>query len=333
MENFSAASQFLASCARQRMLIMGDLMVDRYLWGSIDRISPEAPVPVVEVMREEERLGGAGNVARNIIALGAEVSLFGVCGEDSQGESLRSLVVAEGFSKDGLMIESDRKTTCKTRVLAQHQQVLRIDRETVSEITAATQSALLSAFTKALPGASGVVLQDYDKGVFSKKLIQQLIQTASASGVVLCVDPKFRHFFDYAGCTLFKPNWREFATAMGLATHSMPSIEEMVVLVGQLRERMPHQQTLLTLGAEGMLWVGEAGAHHHIRGHRREVADVSGAGDSVIAMMALGLSVGLSPVLAAQYANLAGGLVCEEAGVVPVRPERWLSETTSLVSA
>ncbi len=316
---------FLEACSQRRLLVLGDLMIDRYLWGQIDRISPEAPVPVVEVLREEARLGGAGNVALNLRAMGASVELIGLAGEDPEAELLTNLLLEAGLPATGLIREAGRKTTAKTRVLAGKQQVLRIDQETTRHITSATRAKVLASVEEALANCDGIILQDYDKGLLSPELIADIVKLAGGRPVF--VDPKFQHFFDYQGVTLFKPNWRELATAMGHETRR-PGLEIVLELVERLRRRMPHEQTLVTLGADGALWVGPKGEFHHLKGHPRDVADVSGAGDTVLAVMALALASGLSALEAGTYANLAGGLVCEEAGVVPIRPER-LRETVT----
>ncbi|MDP5169097.1 MAG: bifunctional ADP-heptose synthase [Bacteroidia bacterium] len=323
-------SSFLRLCQQQRILVVGDLMVDRYLWGNIDRISPEAPVPVVDVVREEERLGGAANVAINLAAMGAAVEVIGVCGEDDQANVLTELLKHHGFSDAGLIREEGRRTTFKTRVLGHKQQVLRIDRETTTPIKLATGVLLRQAYAKRLDSCNAVILQDYDKGLFSQELISDLIQQARQVGKPVFVDPKFRNFFSYGGCTLFKPNWRELAGAMGYEANTRPGVDGLLSIIKSLRKQMPHEQTLVTLSADGMLWANDAGEYKHLKGHPRDVSDVSGAGDTVLSVVALAMTCGLDPISAGTYANLAGGLVCEESGVVPINPERLKAEALRL---
>ena len=316
---------FREACAKQRILVIGDIMVDRYLWGTIDRISPEAPVPVVDVRSEEERLGGAGNVAINLAAMGAQVSLIGVCGDDEQAEGLAALLVRNQFDPQSLIREKDRRTTYKTRILSQGQQVLRVDRETTSPVSSATIAATLQLLKARIPHIDGVILQDYDKGFLTRELIGEIIAICQKAQVPVFVDPKFRNFHAYSGCTVFKPNWREFAAGTGVEAHPMPPGETLEQMIRAFRASMPHAYSLITLGAKGMLLLDEQGAYP-IHGHPRDVADVSGAGDTMLSVMALAMLAGLPPQEAATLANLAGGLVCEESGVVPINPDRLLEE-------
>lgn len=317
---------FLSDCQSKRILVIGDLMLDRYLWGKVDRISPEAPVPVVDVFQEENRLGGAANVALNLHGMGATPLLCGVVGQDSEGESLRALAHDQGWGTDLLMASPERRTTVKVRVIGNQQQVLRVDKEDRHILPESNARHLLGQIQEQLSQCHAVVLQDYDKGLFSKHLIQELISLANQHGIPLLVDPKFQHFWEYVGCTLFKPNLKELKEALGkdLRPDDLPALKE---AVRQLRHRMPHRHTLITLGAHGMLWVNPDETAAYTPGHPRSVADVSGAGDTVIAMTALGMATGLSSKETAHYANLAGGLVCESVGVVPITPDMLRSHS------
>lgn len=321
--------QFLNNCKEQRILVIGDIMVDRYLWGTIDRISPEAPVPVVDVRSEEERLGGAGNVAINLAGLGATVDLIGVTGEDEQAKRLIDLLSREGFGTDGMIQEIGRRTSFKTRVLSQGQQLIRVDRESSDPVSSQTTKAIQMLVEEKLPSATGVILQDYDKGLLTPELVSWIVRLCKTRGIPVFVDPKFRNFFEFGGATVFKPNWRELSVAMGIESHPFPSIEEITKIIADLRGKMPHQISLVTLGAHGMLCL-EGDDITHIKGQPRNVSDVSGAGDTVLSVMALGMASGLSAVESATYANLAGGIVCEESGVVPVNPEKLAMEAESL---
>ncbi|MEM7370582.1 MAG: bifunctional ADP-heptose synthase [Bacteroidota bacterium] len=311
---------FLEDCRSRQIMVIGDLMLDRYLWGKVERISPEAPVPVVDVYQEENRLGGAANVALNIHGMGAKPLLCGIVGEDVEGEALRTLAQQQGWATELILPSKERRTTVKVRVIGNQQQVLRVDKEDRHVLPEPNSRQLLDQVRECLPQCDAVVLQDYDKGLLATSLIQDLILLTNKHDIPILVDPKFRHFWAYEGCTLFKPNLKELKEGLGmnLRADNLPQLER---AARQLRKRMPHRHTLITLGAGGMLWINPDETADYTPGHPRSVADVSGAGDTVIAMTALGMSVGLSPRQTAHYANLAGGLVCESVGVVPITPD------------
>lgn len=308
------------------ILVAGDLMLDRYLWGRADRISPEAPVPVVLVQEEEARPGGAANVALNLHALGVAVKLGGVIGQDAAGGELLALMESAGFGTGQVLALSDRPTTLKTRVLAQGQQMLRYDREENSPLPSEAEGRFLALLLDALPGCHALIFQDYDKGALTPWLIRELTRAACEQGIPVMVDPKFRNFWSYAQCSLFKPNLKELAGGLG---RSLGRQDRAAIAAGvaELRARMPHAHTLVTLSEEGMLLFGpgmESGLH--LPAHRRRIADVSGAGDTVIAVAGAARAAGYTWAEAARLANLAGGLVCELPGVVPVDPARLAAE-------
>jgi D-glycero-beta-D-manno-heptose-7-phosphate kinase len=308
------------------IVVVGDLMLDRYLWGHVQRISPEAPVPIVDVQREEARLGGAANVALNLLSLGCQPLLLGTVGHDTEGETLHRLVADLGLNTTGLVRSADRRTTTKTRVLAQHQQMLRVDKEDRHPLTAPEHADVLARFSKMMAlQPRAVIFEDYDKGLLNTALIATLVQQAQALRIPTFVDPKFRQFFAYTGVTVFKPNLKELRE--GLKAEASPTdIPGLVHLVHDLRQRMPHDWTLITLSEHGVLLVAPDGTSEHIPAHRRSIVDVSGAGDTVIATLAATYAAGLPMPEAAKLANLAGGLVCEDVGVVPIRPERLFGE-------
>ncbi|MDX2248706.1 MAG: bifunctional ADP-heptose synthase [Bacteroidia bacterium] len=313
---------FLAGCRNRRILVVGDLMLDRYLWGKVERISPEAPVPVVDVYREENRLGGAANVALNLHALGAIPVLCGVIGQDHDGDQLLSQAEKKGFKTQGISRLSDRRTTVKVRILGNNQQqVLRVDREDKTPLPEEKTENLLAAVLKEIRTFDAVVIQDYDKGFLNPRLAQTLIVAAGKYNIPVLVDPKFRNFFSYPQSFLFKPNLKELSEGIGirLEKNDLNGITDAVL---RLREKMPHAYTLVTLSENGMLLIDPQGKANHIPARIRDITDVSGAGDTVISVVALAVVAGFSPLQAAQIANLAGGLVCEEVGVVPIRPER-----------
>lgn len=317
--------RFAAALPGLHVLVVGDLMLDRYHFGRVTRISPEAPVPVVDVERTENRPGGAANVALNIRSMGAAVTLCGVVGQDDPAISLLECLQGEGFDTTMVMRSGDRPTTTKTRIIGNNQQILRVDHESREHVGAAVEAQLLRAVEAKMGLFHAVVIEDYDKGLLAPSLIAAIVAQASTSQVPVVVDPKYRNFLAYAGVSLFKPNLKELNEALNLRVSKadLPAIE---AAVKELRARMPHQHTLVTLSESGVLAIDAHGQATHIPAHLRKIADVSGAGDTVIALMGLALGAGLPLVAAATIANLAGGLVCEEVGVVPVDRERLFRE-------
>ncbi len=301
----------------RRVLVAGDLMLDRYLRGPVQRISPEAPVPVVQLKQRQDSAGGAANVARNLAKLGLSISLFGVTGQDAHREALVEALRSEGISTEGLIASPYRTTTCKTRVLGDHQQMLRIDEEVIAPLMPEEETQLFHLVSAALDGAEALILSDYGKGVFSPNLTQRLIQAGKARNIPVLVDPKGQDFSKYQGATLITPNQKELGQALGLslAEDSIPRAQ-----AEALRTQLDLEYLLVTLGEQGCLLL-EADGSHHIPAVAREVFDVSGAGDTVIATLAAGLISGLSPMDAAQLANLAAGVVVGKLGTVPITQE------------
>ncbi|TAE55643.1 MAG: D-glycero-beta-D-manno-heptose-7-phosphate kinase [Bacteroidetes bacterium] len=318
---------FLSACRNLRILVIGDLMLDRYVWGRVERISPEAPVPVVDVYEEEDRPGGAANVGLNLQSLGATALLCGLAGTDPAGEDMLRVLEDRGFDTRWVLRSPERRSTVKTRIMGNKQQALRIDREDKHPSTLAEQEAMLRLLQPALDQADAVLFEDYDKGAIGPELIEAVIRRAQERNIPVTVDPKFRHFFHYAQCSLFKPNLKEINEALNLRLRA-DQPEALAEAVLHLRERMPHRRTLITLGEYGMLLVDEEGNFTQIAAHHRSVADVSGAGDTVISVVTLALAAGYSWEEAAELANLAGGLVCESLGVVPIRPEQLMPGRT-----
>ncbi|MEO1449926.1 MAG: PfkB family carbohydrate kinase [Bacteroidota bacterium] len=311
------------------ILVLGDLMVDRYLWGKVTRISPEAPVPIVDVHTEENRLGGAANVALNLKALGATVDVLGVVGEDEMGRILVQMADQAGFGTEGIVAAAAIRTTLKVRILGHHQQVLRVDKEDRVAPNEETENELLRVLGEKISHSHALIIEDYDKNALAPGLIQRVIALAREKDVPVMVDPKFKHFFAYEGVTLFKPNLKELNEGLGLRLEGRDQ-QRLVEALETLRARMPHQFSLITLSEYGMLLVDDEGNHHTVEAHRREIADVSGAGDTVISVAALALAAGWLPLEAVQLANLAGGLVCESVGVVPINADRLQTEAIRL---
>ncbi|MEO8448658.1 MAG: D-glycero-beta-D-manno-heptose-7-phosphate kinase [Gemmatimonadota bacterium] len=304
------------------IVVVGDVMLDRYLIGDTDRLSPEAPVPVVTIRESRSALGGAGNVAANVAALGAKARLAGILGDDDNGALVRAELVAKEIDERSLVAVAGRPTTTKTRVVARGQQVVRIDEEVDLLLDEADQERLLERVLAAIPGADALVLEDYNKGALSAPLISGAIAAARRAGVAIVVDPKYRHFFEFGGATVFKPNRRELESALGA---SVDIERDSNALVGAL-ERLAVDNLLLTLGSDGMVLVTKDGATMHIPSLAREVYDVSGAGDTVTAWLATALAAGASVREAAHLANYAAGIEVAKAGVATVSAAEVLAD-------
>jgi len=311
----SRAEEILARMRGRKVVVVGDLMLDRYVWGVVSRISPEAPVPVVEVTEESARLGGAANVVNNLLGLGAIAYPVGVVGRDFNGEQVLALLRQQGVSTRGVIPEEGRTTTVKTRVIAHSQHVVRVDRESRAPISEETQRALLEALAELIEEADALLFEDYNKGVLTLRVIEEAMRLANRRGVITSADPKFENFFAYRGVTLFKPNRKEAEAALGLSTRGPGQLEAVGAI---LRQRMECSYLMITLGEDGLALFGPGDSFFHVPTRARKVADVSGAGDTVISAATLALVAGATPVEAAMLANYAAGVVCGEVGVVPI---------------
>jgi len=298
-----------------RVLVAGDFMLDEYLWGKVERVSPEAPVAVVEVERETRTLGGAGNVVNNLVALGAQVEVLGLVGDDHPGRLLTQEMVRLGVEVDGLFTGPGRLTSRKTRVIGASQQVVRIDRETRTPAPPAFEAAAREFLQARLPGLHALVLSDYAKGVLTPGLLQELINQGRARGYPVVVDPKGADYSLYAGATVITPNRKEAELAVG---YSLARREDLERAGAALRESLALDYLLITLGAEGMLLFAGGAPALSLPTRAREVFDVSGAGDTVAALMALGLAQWGDPVLAAALANAGAGVVVGKIGTAPI---------------
>jgi D-beta-D-heptose 7-phosphate kinase/D-beta-D-heptose 1-phosphate adenosyltransferase len=305
---------------RCRVVVVGDAMLDIYLAGDTDRISPEAPVPVVTVHGRRHALGGAANVAANVGAIGGEARLVAVVGDDPRGDSLRGELGALHLPDHYLVTTPGRPTTSKTRVMARGQQVVRIDEEVDDPITEPTEQLITAELERALADADALLIEDYNKGVLSPAVIECALQLARRHGVPVVVDPKFRNFFAYRGATVFKPNRRELEQAMGAALE----LDAADALPTAL-ERLEVDNLLLTLGAEGMVLVTKDREITRIPAMAREVFDVSGAGDTVIAWLGTALAAGAAVREAAQIANYAAGVEVGKSGVATASPAEVLA--------
>jgi len=299
----------------KKIAVVGDLMLDAYYWGQVKRISPEAPVPVVEIEKQFSRFGGAANVAYNIVKLEAFPIPIGVIGDDQTGVELRSLMQKANITDEGIIIDSSRPTTAKTRVIADNQHIVRIDKESKESVAKTIEEKIIAQFKGICTDLDAVILQDYNKGVLTKNVIREIIKLANENNVITTVDPKFDNFFEYKNVTVFKPNKKETEEAYGIR------IENSNNFIGagtRLLNDLNPKYVLLTLSEEGVALFSKNKLEKKIPTKARKVADVSGAGDTVISTLTVALAAGAEISDAAYLANYAGGLVCEEVGIVPI---------------
>jgi rfaE bifunctional protein kinase chain/domain len=316
----------------KRIAIIGDVMLDAYIIGSVTRISPEAPVPIVGLSKKENRLGGAANVALNIVSLGAEAIICSVIGQDLEGNELVEILEKEGVSSKGLVQSSNRKTTVKTRIIGNNQQLLRVDSEQTNNISLEEEEKLILKVKELMEaGIDAIIFEDYNKGVLTPYVIEQILNLSKLHNIPTTVDPKKDNFFAYKGVTLFKPNLKELKEGLNVSfsIQDKTAFEEAVL---QLESKLNNKNTFITLSEHGV-FIKSSSAKHYIPAHIRTIADVSGAGDTVISVATLCLTVGLPIEEIAAYANLAGGLVCEKSGVVSIEKEQLIAEIRLLEKA
>lgn len=313
--------EIMATGVRKKILIVGDLMLDRYLWGNVSRISPEAPVPIINIEDEDEevRFGGAANVANNVIGLRGEPVLVGTVGEDSWGEVFRQKLSQKNLIPDGLIADSSRPTTIKTRIIGNNQHIARVDREKILPIDASVQNRIFRFIEGIINDIDAIILEDYNKGVLVPELVRNIIDLANRRQKIITVDPKFDNFFAFRNVTLFKPNKKETEEALAMRLDSDQSIEQ---AGNMLLEKLPAGAVLITLGARGMALFRKNKPAVFEGTRAREVADVSGAGDTVIATVSFALAAGATIKEAVTLANFAAGVVCEEVGAVPIGHEQ-----------
>jgi rfaE bifunctional protein kinase chain/domain len=299
--------------------VIGDMMLDGYFWGDVKRISPEAPVPVIEVENEFFRFGGAANVALNVLKLGGIPYSIGVVGNDNDGKIFNSLMKEAKIISDGIIIDKTRPTTAKTRVIADNQHVVRIDKENKQDVSPEIEKKLFTFLSSQIKNIDGIILQDYNKGVLTSSFIKKIIMLANENDVLITVDPKFNNFFEYKNVTVFKPNKKEAEDILGMKIKN----DRDIVKAGQtLIERLKAENILLTLGAEGIAVFEQGKPEKRMPTKARKVADVSGAGDTVIATLTMALAAGGNILEASFLANYAAGIVCEEVGIVPIEAKK-----------
>ena len=320
------------SFSKFRVVVVGDVMLDNYKIGKVHRMSPEAPVPVVLFEKEENRIGGAGNVALNLIALGAQPIVCSVIGADDAGKILIDKFTENAISSAGIVQSKDRPTTVKSRIISNKQQLLRIDSETTDPISKEESNELMKKLNSLLiDGIDAIIFEDYNKGVLTESLIQQIIAFAKLNHIITCVDPKFENFLSYKTVDLFKPNLKELKEGLKFDFNMQSSSEKLIDAVTQLEQKLSNSISLITLSEYGV-FVKKGGVVHTAKAHPRNISDVSGAGDTVIAVACLCLLSDLSYKEIAEISNIAGGLVCESAGVVSINKDELLEEVNKLLT-
>ena len=306
-------------------------MMDAYVLGKVTRISPEAPVPIVSLDDEDERIGGAGNVALNLVSLGAKPIIATAVGTDSNGEKLSILLESNGISIDGVIFSEKRKTTVKTRVISDKQQLLRIDSEDTFPISNSEEEQLISRIEKLIEsGLDAIIFEDYNKGVLTEKLISKVIELAKTSNIPTAVDPKKVNFLAYRNVTLFKPNLKELKEGLNVDFNISNTKLEFEQAVNNLEGKLNNEISFITLSEHGV-FIKNSSKKHYAKAHLRNISDVSGAGDTVIAVATLCLATKLEIEQIAEISNIAGGLVCEKSGVVSIDKQELLQEVEELL--
>lgn len=328
----STVSRLFSGFDKLNVMIIGDVMVDSYLWGTVDRISPEAPVPIVSVERRENRMGGAANVGMNVKSLGANAIMCAVIGHDIKGNEFLNLLVKEAMTNEGIVRSDDRLTTTKFRVFGNHTQMLRVDEEHTDQINKKDLDHLIEKIEDIFENrdVDVVIFQDYDKGVITPDLINHVVELALEKNIPVVVDPKKKNFLEYKHVTLFKPNLKEIKEGLNL-NFNADDKTELSGAISKLQKAIDAEIILNTLSEKGMIIKWKEGSEI-IPAHFRNIADVSGAGDTVISVAALCLALATEPIDMAAIANLAGGLVCEEVGVVPIDKFKLQDEVIRLLT-
>lgn len=318
---YSTFRRVVEEFSGKRILVIGDLLLDQFIWGDASRISPEAPVPVVWVQKEGYMPGGACNVALNLAELGARVSLCGVVGDDSKGEILKSQLEARDIETEGIFIDHERPTILKTRVVANHQQVVRIDRESLDHISDKYLNRFRELLRDRIKDIDGIIIEDYGKGLITPRLLKMVVPMARRYGKTVAVDPKIDHFSYYRGVSVITPNHHEAAKAVGF---QLDSDDDLLKGGEALMKKLKTDVVLITLGERGMMVFEKNTRPRRIPTLAREVFDVSGAGDTVIAVYTLSFLASASPIISAHIANCAAGIVVEKAGVVAVHKKELM---------
>lgn len=314
----------------KRVVIVGDIMVDKYVIGKVDRVSPEAPVPVVDVGHLDSRLGGAGNVALNIKAMGGIPILCSVIGQDVEGDDLLEMLDKQGLYSKAILRSDKRKTTTKTRVIGNNHQLLRFDHEVKNDLDSLDSFLLQENYNREIENCDVIIFEDYNKGVLHIGNIENLIQLANKLNIPTIVDPKKNNFLSYRNVTLFKPNLKEIKEGLNISS-DLSDTEELQMAIQSLQDKLNNKITMVTLSERGVI-IATDNEWLSVPAHVRNIADVSGAGDTVVSVAALCLALNLDLKLIAELSNLSGGLVCEKLGVVPIEKEQLLLEAKRILS-
>lgn len=324
--------QLFSDFSSLRVGIIGDVMLDTYMWGRVDRISPEAPVPVVSLQNKEYRIGGAGNVALNCRSLDAKATLLTVTGEDADAQVLKGLFEQNGIDTSYMLSSASRITTNKMRIISRSQQMMRLDAEITRDLDPEEETRFLQQVKSYLDNEQPqvIILEDYNKGVLTDKVIRQVIAWCKEMQIIVAVDPKRRNFFSYTGVDIFKPNLKEVKEALNITSEGA-SESTMLSIHGELSRQLQHQISFITLSERGVFYQ-QGNEGHIIPSHIRNIADVSGAGDTVIAVASLVYAATRDVKLMAEMANIAGGLVCEEVGTAAINKEKLLQECELLLA-
>lgn len=324
--------ELFESFSSKKVLVVGDVMIDRYIRGSVNRISPEAPVPIVNFSNQDDRLGGAANVALNLVALGAKTYIASVVGQDKDAAEMIRLFKEQAIDCQALLQSDKRITTVKTRILGNNQQLIRIDSEQTNDIQASEEEELFNSIAKLIQNESidAIVFEDYNKGVLTENVIKKLVQLANEKQIITTVDPKKDNFFAYQHVTLFKPNLKELKEGLNIQFDARTNFNDFENAVNLLFTKLNNQIAFVTLSELGV-YIQDSKQKHHLPAHVRKIADVSGAGDTVISVATLCLTSGISLENVAQIANISGGLVCEEVGVVSIDKSKLQNEILKII--
>ena len=318
--------QIFAKFSQMRAIVIGDAMVDTYMWGKVDRMSPEAPVPIVSVIKRENRLGGAANVSLNLKALGATPILFSVIGDDETGKIFKKLLEKRDLSSEGIFVDTQRNTTLKNRIISKGQHIARVDEETTDFINSEIETTIINAIKKLIEKnpIDVIIFVDYDKGMVTPTLFETINNLALEKGIPTAVDPKKCNFLNYKNISLFKPNFKEFVEGIGLPLKK-GDLESLKNVADKFKRKQNFKLIFITLSELGV-FISNGIKEQHFPAVIRYIADVSGAGDTVISVASLAMAAKLQPKTMALMSNLAGGLVCEKLGVVPIDKEQLIKE-------
>lgn len=319
-KNIKKWLNIIKNFSSKKILVVGDIMLDKFVWGNVERISPEAPVPVVEVIKETELAGGCGNVAKNIVSLGGKSIVATVIGDDENGLKLKQIMVGSGVNVSGMFLDKIRPTTIKTRIIAHNQQMVRIDKELKSQISSPVYEEIIDFIKDQSDNVDAILVSDYGKGMITRKLVETCVEIAHKKDIPVSVDPKIEHFMDYKRVTVLTPNTNE--ATLGMRWPKKPQTEEEICVLGKkILAKLKPEAVVITRGEKGMSVFEENSKIYHIPTRAREVYDVTGAGDTVIATLTLALSSGASMAVGCEIANYAAGVVVGKVGTATVSPQ------------